>query len=317
MDTGKVSYNPYELPADTFAYLSLVALHPGMVQDWDLPDLSQTAAIAAIQERVDYNASMGTPVVDPRLPSGDTGGTPTFTSFAPTVDDGAGNTGLFTIYGSNMAIQSPPDSGILTEYVSLVAYILIGNYPGADYVPGLIGQTTDPPPNDLVYVSQGAGQGAGGDPTPTAIGWPSMTWAAPAPQVCYVTAVWQPADKYGSQDPNDFQITDIPGMFTFNGTSYIQIDFTVSPTTLPATGGSLTLTTTTDFTPVSDVAWNDPVSGSGGGSLNWTMTDTTHIDVTFGDWTTVGANPPLGPGSQVQVVISYSGYSSTQDIRLT
>jgi hypothetical protein len=98
----------------------------------------------------------------------------------------------------------------------LVMYIFFANYPGEEYLPQLLGISSAPTPSDLAYAIT---QADGTVLTPTEFTCPMPQWSNPYPMDCYVTAVWFPPDKFGSQDFNDCVITDIPGQFTFTGNS--------------------------------------------------------------------------------------------------
>lgn len=97
-------YNPYELPADTLAYLSITKISPQIVDETVvLPDLTQAVAIEHIQQAVAWHASLGTTVVDPRLGPP---GSPMFTSFDPLFSDGLADTSLW-IYGNGLTAPYP------------------------------------------------------------------------------------------------------------------------------------------------------------------------------------------------------------------
>jgi hypothetical protein len=174
----------------------------------------------------------------------------------------------------------------------LVRQIAIANYPGAKWLPTMFGQTGAPPavPDDLLYVTT----------QPDTTDWPfdsthftcfMPTWSNDFPMDCYVTAIWLMPDKYGSQDPNDTQFTDIPGTFTWTGNNLppppIPVEFTIVGH-LPATGGTVTLVAqTNDFTQVTgSIGWG--AGSTSGGALSWALIDPWDISATFDDFTQFG-----------------------------
>jgi len=116
-DPYKRVYDPYELPADPIAAQAFLDAHPDAV-DTDAPldrDAANDSAAAAIQDRVDFHAEMGTPVLDPRVGQ-TTIPDPTFTTITPTeLPVGPPNDTLLTAIGSNFTLACQISFGVFSQ----------------------------------------------------------------------------------------------------------------------------------------------------------------------------------------------------------
>jgi len=300
-------YNPYELPADTFAYESFLAnkvvrLDPSV----PIPDPTETAAMSEIQRMVDYHADMGVTVTDPRLEGGGGGTDAEFSGFSPTSNQ-CTSAFDFTIYGQNMAIPDPDNPG---QYLSLVQYLFFANYPADEWLPQTFGISSDPPPADAAYIMV---------TSPSTITPTEQLFNPPGfpvdptmlPFTFYVSPMWLPADKYGSQDENDLLWTDFAAKFTDTG-----VDLS-GPATMPLTGGTITLTAGIgDLTDqVVNASW--ALGGSTGAPSSWTLTSPTTIDVVFSDFTAVVPGAVPGDVVSIQLYFGSQIYSNAVNVTLT
>lgn len=298
-ETGLLVFNPYELPADTFAYNSMITNNNLVVdQSVTLPDETQTAALAAIQEKIDWHAAMGTTVTDERITGRNGGNPPTiFTGFSPSSGNGVDTPTLFTTYGHDMAYPNDnydsgqPDAwpGNWPWYPNVYG-VYFANYPADQWLPQLLGLGGDPP-DDLAYIGSSTGTTAGGPPSPTVVTVPMPQFPGPAPMQLYVAGVWT--------EPPDFSEmfwSAIPGgMFTFTGNTWITFDVS-SPATVPITGGVVTLICTSlmDFSNVTNIGYQKTDGSVQGAFANFNVDDSTHITVTTDDLSAI-AGISAGP----------------------
>jgi hypothetical protein len=116
-DPYKRVYSPYELPADPIAAQAFYDEHPGDV-DTDVPldrDAATDPAAAAIQDRVDFHASMGTPVLDPRLGQTEIPD-PVLSAIAPTeLPVGPPQDTTLTAIGENFTVECQIGFGVISQ----------------------------------------------------------------------------------------------------------------------------------------------------------------------------------------------------------
>ena len=117
-DPYKRVYSPYELPADPIAAQVFMDTHPGDVDDSvTVPDPEEEAAIAAIQDRMDFHASMGTPVPDSRVPGGtDPPPDPVLDALhPPQAEVGPPEDVLLTVVGANFLVSTQIGFGVFSQ----------------------------------------------------------------------------------------------------------------------------------------------------------------------------------------------------------
>lgn len=233
-----------------------------------------------------------------------TGSGTIFISFRPTSSDGADGYQIgrtFTINGLNIAIPNWEGSQYSGDFVPLAQIVTMANYRAKDWMPNVLGLTSDPPPADLVWTGAQSGQIVPASTSEQTFYTPP--WPHPAPQRCYVSALWMPADKVmaGDGSNEDWVMSDfVQQPFTFTGT--LQIEFQAS-SDLPVTGGTLTLSATqNDFTTVTDVWWTSE-GGTTGGTI-WSLVDDYTIEATFPDFTAPGIEPPITAGQTLTITVS-------------
>jgi SAP domain len=110
-------YSPYELPADPFAAQAFATANPDAVdQSVPMPEEVQTQATAAIQERADFHAAMGTPVSDPRLGGSGEIPDPSLTAIVPSEAlVGPPEDVLLNVMGDNFLTTTQIGFGVFSE----------------------------------------------------------------------------------------------------------------------------------------------------------------------------------------------------------
>ena len=117
-DPYKTTYSPYQLPADPVAAQAFIDAHPDDVDtSGPMPDPNEEEAIAAIEERRQAHAEMGTPVPDPRVPGGDEPPPdPSLSALFPTeVEVGPPENTVLTATGENFLITTLIGFGVFSD----------------------------------------------------------------------------------------------------------------------------------------------------------------------------------------------------------